>query len=370
VFARLARIRLLAVAIAAVGFALPARAVWREVGVSAALARWKLADGETGSQVGSVAHAEWARGGSWEARLELSGTRTARGESRLSARPGVAALVRFRPHAQWLLQAGLRSPGWLDDLDGAQLALARAVGEPLLGLPEPEPVHGLRLHAGVVRGLALAYDWHVLLAAGVDRAGAVDVTADAPLETGTRATVAATLEATRGAHRLQVEFQLAREGEERLAEEVIRSAHTFAAGEARLFVHLPPVRGRCAVGLASTGRTTLPDREVFARAREEGPAWLGRASLELRPAAPRAWEPVLALGWSRLMPGNLPLADGWSLRVEPGVSRVWSGRELFLRAAWTGGRLRPAEFEGLGARERLTAWTISTGVRWWPGGGE
>ncbi|MBM3316811.1 MAG: hypothetical protein FJY75_03060 [Candidatus Eisenbacteria bacterium] len=370
---------LAAVALAALGAApAPAAVEWRETGLSMEAARQEAGPGGAHAQIVSLAHAEMAFGARWEARLELSGSLTEREETALGPRAGAAALVRLRPHEAWLLQAGLRTPGGLRRLDAASFALAREVGEPLLALPDPEPARGLRVHAGAVRGLAFGYDWKLLLAAGYDHAGAVEVVAGSSLRPGDRFALEATLETTRWKPPLRARARIAREEAERLEGVVLRSARTLAAGEASAAFDLPPLAGSGSVGLASTGRATLPDLEIHGLANETGPALLGHASLELRPsrraragrgagddlplARAPAWRPALTLTWLRLLPREMPLADGWSARVEPALSLLRGRSEYFCRIGWETGRLSfPAD--GQGSARTLSGWRAAIGVR-------
>lgn len=357
-----------AMLVAGAGVLAPAAAAWRETGFSAAVARWKSAEAPAGTQIVSGLHAVWSRGETWEASLELAGARSARDGATLGPRAEGALLLRMRPSTRWLLQAGVRSPGGLSDLEPAELALARELGEPLLALPAPEPVRGARFHAGVARGVPLGYDWGLVLSAGFDWADRVAVIEGAFLDPGMRATGGLTLETERDGQRLQLHLELAREGEETLSEAVTRSARTLAGGEARAWVETPPVRLAASAALASSGVWRLPDPEVFAASREEGPARQGRLRIELRPGesllSPSAvWQPEISCDYARLFPRGLPFADGWRLRVTPGLAWTRGAREMLLRAGWDAGRMRAADApEGVG--DGLSGWSLSLSLRW------
>jgi hypothetical protein len=348
--------------------AVGAAIVWRETGLRGVAAGWRTDRGVVATQMAGAWHAEVAAGTRWEGRIEFAGARASDDHATLGPRISGSALLRCALGSRSLFQAGLRSAG-VGGLTPAKRSLASSLGEPLLVFPEPDAERGARFHAGGVWGMAPLRELRLFLAAGADAARPVTIEPGARLRAASRVTLAATAELTRGASNARAQVSLTREGRERIETTPIRSSRTLTAIEVSGGQVLAPLRCEASIAFATTGSLSLPDPQTYARWCESGPAQL--FCLGARVAPLRAIRvgrmplaPSLAIEWRRLLPHDLPVADGASLRITPGVAMDLGSRVYSLRAAWCAGRLRGWDEDLKDAAETLRGWRLEASVLW------
>jgi hypothetical protein len=345
-----------------------AAVAWRETGLSWAAAGWRADRGNIATQMTGAWHAEVAAGERWDGAIELAIARANDDRATLGPRVSGSALLRYAIGTRCLLQAGLRSAG-VGDLAPRGRALASALGEPLLVMPEPDPARGARFHAGGVWGMTPLRDLRLFLAAGADAARRVTIEPGARLRAAPRLTLAGTAEWARGATDARVQVSLAREGRERIESTPIRSARTLTAIEVSGGRIVAPLRCEASMAFATTGMVSLPDPETYARWVDAGPAQL--VCLGARVAPLRALRvgrvplsPSLDVEWRRVMPHDLPVADGSSWRIAPGVAMDMGSRVYAVRAAWCAARLRGWDAGLTEGAETLRGWRLEASIRW------
>lgn len=347
-----------------------AAVAWRETGVRWVAAGWRADRGNVATQMAGAWHAEVAAGGRWDGRIELAVARASDGHATLGPRVSGSALLRYAIGSRGLLQAGLRSAG-VGDLAPRERALASALGEPLLAFPEPDPARGARFHAGGVWGIAPLRNLRLFLAAGADAASRVTIEPGARLRTAPRLTLAGTAEWARGATDARVQVSLAREGRERIESTPMRSSRTLTAIEVGGGRSIAPLRCEASLAFATTGTLSLPDPGTYARWYDAGPAQLVCLGARVAPlralrAGRMPLSPSLDIEWRRVLPHDLPLADGSAWRLAPGVAMDMGSRIYSLRAAWCAGRLRGWDASSAGASEALHGWRLEASIRWRP----
>lgn len=346
---------------------------WREAGLTFSAAGWDIGSRAGASQVSTALNGELGIGERWEARLELAGARTSRDAASIAWRPSPMVLVRYRPSMSWLVQVGARAPSRSGTLDALTRAVGVQAGEPALVYPEPDPVRGWQLHAGVVRGLTLTRVLRMALAAGLDVTCPFEVEPGAALDRADRATVAAALSWSQGEYRAALRAHLAREGREEIEEADIRSARTLGAVEADARLALDPVACEVRAGVAGSGSISLPDQACWGVWEDAGPARLAQVAVSFGPLGHMRTlgavvRPSLTLAWLHISPRGLPLAGGWTLRIMPGIAVERGSLALVAQAGWARAQLRADEPAGGDGTQSANGWSTRLGVRWSAGG--
>ena len=329
-------------------------------------------DGEPTQRWGGL-YADLAMSQDWGLHLEWAGTSAEEGGGSLEFgdHHALSLLMHYqRPGASWRLQAGLRT-GTGGHLDEGQLELARRLAEPLLAAPVPEPVTGLRLHAGAVVGYPAARGWDLLAAAGYDYHGDIEP------EPETRITGGSVLAGHVGTRLYSEERELSvRLGLER-ADELdsngitVREAHTGTTMSLAIAQRLGSLRLVLGGHWISTGDLQWPAAREYGQVVDEGPGVLMGSQFEL--GAHDGWQwngswrvvPALVYAHRRCSPEGLPYGEGWSAHLGPRLIAASEQVRLDLSVYWLDGRWKPyaqgggSEWDELsGVRFRLEVATL------------
>ncbi len=329
-------------------------------------------DGEPTQRWGGL-YADLAMSQDWGLHLEWAGTSAEEGGGSLEFgdHHALSLLMHFqRPGAPWRLQAGLRT-GTGGFLDEGQLELARRLAEPLLAAAVPEPVTGLRLHAGAIVGYPAARGWDLLAAAGYDYHGDIEPEPETTISGGS---VLAGLVGTRlynEDRELSLRLGLERAGALDSNGITVRDAHTGTTMSLAIAQRLGSLRLVLGGHWMSTGDLQWPAAREYGQVVDEGPGVLMGSQFELGAYDGWQWNgswrvvPALVYGHRRCSPDGLPYGEGWSAHLGPRLIAASERVRLDLSVYWLNGRWRPfaqgggSEWDELsGVRFRLEVATL------------
>ena len=364
----------LGIALLALGIIVPgaARAVfygWTDARLAFEMARWEIGPEPFRQSAPSLA-GTYVWGPRRDAQLTLRGSRASGDGSRLAPGASATILIRHRPFRDWRFHLGIATPSGLKDCDGASLALARHAAEPLLALPDPDPARGWRMHLSALWGHVPQRGIGLLLGASVDLATAFRATPliDFDPADAFAAQAAAAWSGTHGHAR--VRLHAARENAARAEGLVVRGGRTLMGLrlEGGLEARALRLGGSLSITRSGICRTLNPD--VYGYWLHPGPGSLGEIAIAVEPRAPLRvgptlrLRPALELGWRRVLPEGLPLADGWVTTTGARCAIGDGSREIELGWARERGRWRAGDVGPRASAEDLRGWRFDLALRW------
>lgn len=352
--------------------ALATYAGWTDATLTLETARWEIGPEHVRQFAPSLAGSfVWKP--STDARLALRGSGgSGDGWRRLAPGASAAVLIRHQPWPDWRFHLGVATPSGLEACDPASLALARRAAEPLLALPDSDPVRGWRLHLSTLWGHTPERGMGLLLGAALDVATAFRATPEVRLDPSDAFSAQAALAWSGSRWRARARLHAARESEQRAAGLVVRGGRTLLGLRLEGTWEATAVRLGGGLGFTRSGVCRSLNPEVYGYWLHPGPGSLGELGLTAEPRGSIpirhgiALRPAIEITWRRVIPEGLPLADGWAATTGARCSIGDDRRTVEIKLSRERGRWRAGDPGADPSVEKLRGWRFGLALHWRP----
>lgn len=279
-----------------------------------------------------------------------------------------AFLLRYRPDASsWLLQAGAATPASGGDATSGERELLRMLAEPVLDFADPDPARGWRFVGGATRGWALRRGLTVAAGLSGEIATTFEPAPGLRFDPCDRMIGMIGIERELGTTRAHARLAVALEGSESARDMTVRESRRVASMDVAAQRAFGSLLGGMQLAYAHAGHSDYSDPGDFGDFATAGPGEAFEMAGEI--SAPllviQRITPSLRVGYLRYRPHDLDYADGWSMKIMPGVEHVTTSRVVAIAAGWRTGTARFVD----GARSDLSGWSIEMSYSWRATGG-